>query len=261
MKLTLSFILILGFFFAKSQSITYLGNEGVFIEYKGSKILIDALFDEYNFKFDAPSNSTMTKIMKGTAPFNGIDMVLATHAHRDHFKGQLAVDFLKANQSARLVAPPQALDSMKKFPDSFNKISSHIYSFPWKKGWKSVNQGEIQIQTTYMLHAGKRNFKVQNQVYMITIGGKKILHLGDTQMERDNFDNLRLEYEEFDAVIVPFWYLTNVYGAELVRKFMKSKKVIGMHFPKNPNEQPITKVRQQFPKAVTFTKVGQKTTF
>lgn len=261
LKSTLILVFVILSFGGQSQSISYLGNEGVLIEYNGSKVLIDALFDEYNLKFDAPSENTMTKIMTQTKPYDGVDMVLVTHAHRDHFNGQIAADYIQANKSTRMIATPQAVDSMKIYLTDFDKVSDRITSFPWKKGWKTLSHGNITITSAYMLHAGKRNFKIQNQVFIVKIGDKQVIHLGDTQMEHNNFDNMRLEYEDFDAVVVPFWYLTNVYGAELVRKFMHTNKVVGIHFPSDANSQPLEKIKEQFPNAVNFTKVGMKTQF
>ncbi len=244
-----------------AQTITYLGNEGVLIQNGESKVLIDGLFDEYNLRFHAPDANLMTKIMTQTAPYNGVDLILVTHAHRDHFNAQIAVDYLMANKSALLVAPPQAIDSMQQYSDSFAKIKDRVNSFPWKKGWRQAAFGDITVRTTYMLHAGKSNKYIQNAIYIVNIGDKQVIHLGDTQMERDHFDNLRLEYEDFDAAIVPFWYLTSVYGASLVNKFMHSKEVIGVHFPVKGFESSISKVQENFPNAVLFNDIGQKVSF
>ena len=254
---TMLFLPLLG----QAQTITYLGNEGVLIQNGQTKVMVDALFDEYNLRFHAPSANLMTKIMTQTAPYDGVDLVLVTHAHRDHFNAQIAVDYLNSNKEALMIVPPQAIDSMKQYPESFAKVKDRVNSFPWKKGWRQATFGEISIKTTYMLHAGKSNKYTQNAIYIINIGGKQVIHLGDTQMERDHFDNLRLEYENFDAAIVPFWYLTSVYGAELVRKFMHSKEIIGVHFPKKGFESSISKVKENFSSAILFTDIGQKQTF
>lgn len=262
MQKTLFLSLALAFFSisARAQSATYIANSGVLIEYSATKILIDAIFDQYNLKLAAPSESTIQKIMNGNSPYDGVDLVLVTHSHRDHFNPELAVKYLNTHQDVRMIAPPQSLDSMK-FYSGFKKISSHVYSYPWKRAWKQLIQDNITVRSIYTRHGGRNNFQNQNQMFLITIGDKKILHVGDTQMEPDNYENLRLIYEDIDLAIVPFWYMSSVYGKELIDDYIKPKKVVAVHFPVTGAEESIQKIQDQFPNDKIFLNEGEKVSF
>jgi glyoxylase-like metal-dependent hydrolase (beta-lactamase superfamily II) len=59
------------------------------------KVLVDALFDKPNPEYRAPAPEVLEKIMKGATPFDGVDLVLVTHNHPDHFEARLAVRYLE----------------------------------------------------------------------------------------------------------------------------------------------------------------------
>ncbi|WP_109829417.1 MBL fold metallo-hydrolase [Reichenbachiella versicolor] len=246
---------------AHCQSVTYIASEGVLIENKGSKVLIDALFGQENLTFDAPTPEVTQKIINSQAPFNGVKLVLFTQAHNDNFDPLITSDYMMANKSAKMIATVQVVDSLKSQASISEEVAGRITTYPWKKGWRSTTVEGIGVKSAYLIHGGKRNYKVQNLIHLVQLGDKKVLHLGDTQMELDQFRNMRINYEDVDIAIVPFWYLTNHYGAELLKDYVGAKKYIGVHYPTQGSPESLKKIEALFPQATVFRSPGQKVTF
>ena len=261
LRITLLSVFVLLSVTSKGQAVTYIANVGVMVEIDEKKVLIDALFGQDNLKFDAPTPDQITEMVQGQAPYNKVDMVLFTHAHDDHFDPLITLDYLKANPTTKMIAPGQALDSMKAFGDVNDDISNRVLTYPWTKGWRVFTDGPITVKSAYAIHGGKINFKVQNLIHIVQVGKKKVLHLGDTQMELSQIQNLRLNYEDIDVAIVPFWYLSSLYGGELLRNYVNAKKYVGVHLPVDGVESSLAKINEKFPEAIIFNSKGQQVQF
>ncbi|PIB36115.1 hypothetical protein BFP72_12270 [Reichenbachiella sp. 5M10] len=238
-----------------------MGNEGVLIEYQGKKVIIDALFTDPTGKFHTPDYDLMDDIIAGKSPYEGVNTALVTHTHADHFDAPSYVNYLKNNKDARVIATPQAADSMRLKADGYDEVKDRVSTNVWTKGWKTDVVDDMTISSAYTRHAGKAYGKIQNQIFLVTIADKKILHVADTQMDVRYFDDLRLIYEEIDLAIVPFWFMTNLFGTEIIEKHIAAKKVVGMHLPTSGNDKTIEKINQQMPSAEVFSEPGQKINF
>ena len=97
-----------------SAEITYIANEGFLIEVGSRKILIDAIFDEPSISFaHVPDEGTLSLIQTSKAPFDGIDLLLVTHAHYDHFSAVPMLEHLEGNPSGVLIGPQQVFDMVR----------------------------------------------------------------------------------------------------------------------------------------------------
>jgi len=263
LKVSTLIIVILTGFVASiyAQTATYLGNEGILIEYQNSKILIDALFEDPSGRFENLDPESINKVINGKAPYDSIDLMLVTHSHADHFNPSYTVEMLTKNPETRLIASPQVLDSMRNVSDAIDTLNDRINIYPWVRGWKNVSIENIKVMSTYTRHGGKAHSKTQNQIFLITIGDKKILHIGDTQMDVSNFDKLKLIYEEIDVAFVPFWFMTSLYGSEIVHKHISAKQIVGVHMPVKKNEKTLSKIKAAFPDSKVFQVIGEKISF
>lgn len=261
LKLSLLVSLITLTLASKAQSITYIANAGVLIENKKQKVLIDAIFGQDNLKFDAPEPSTIQDITQGIYPFDSTNLLLITHVHQEHFDPLMVSDYLKNNKTSKLISSGQVLDSLKSFADISPETAARVTTYPWRKGWRQVQLNGITVKSAYTLHGGKKNAKIQNLMHLIEIGDKKVLHVGDTQMELDQFKNMRIIYEDVDVAIVPFWYLTNHYGAELLKDYVNAKQYIGVRYPTKGSPESLEKIKGLFPTATVFIEKGHTVSF
>lgn len=108
-----------------TPGVTYVANEGFLLEQGGRKVLVDALFDGAYGNL-APSPELLEQMTAGRAPFAGVDLLLVTHPHGDHFNPRLVAAHLRASPRTRLIAHTQTVDQLRKEP-GFEQIAAQIH--------------------------------------------------------------------------------------------------------------------------------------
>lgn len=92
---------------AQPLRVTYVGNAGVLVQMGKKKILIDGCFRGFAGAYLLPQ-AIQDKLAKAEAPFDGIDLILTTHAHGDHFDSELVRQHLQSNPKAVFASTRQA---------------------------------------------------------------------------------------------------------------------------------------------------------
>lgn len=223
--------------------VTYIANEGFLIESGGKKILIDALFSDNTIDFcDVPSEDTLRKILTAKPPFNGVNLLLFTHQHRDHFDADLALTYMKNNKKCNLIGPQQVVDQLSE-SEEYKKITKRVHSITPPFGHsKHTSINGIRLLVLRFQHSsyfvtdeqtGKkvdRHKNIQNLGYMINIGNYKILHTGDSFLQNiDEYKAYRLDKEKID---IAFFLITPPI-IEVVKNYIKPQNIIMMHLPKD----------------------------
>ncbi len=78
--------------------ITYVANEGFLLAGGGKKVLIDALFDGGIAGYPTIPDELRPSLEQARPPFDGVDLVLATHFHGDHFGPPNGVELADPDQ-------------------------------------------------------------------------------------------------------------------------------------------------------------------
>lgn len=185
---------------------TFVANMGVLISSGDSKVLIDGLFDYPNPRFyRVPAPGTLESIMKGEPPFDGVDLVLATHKDRDHFSGALTARYLEAHPEPILVAPADAVEAMQKTAPNWPAIASRVISLDLelRESVKKELAGIplIVIRTTHGTTPWPRN-----HMYLIEVNGWRVFHEGDASGRPDDYRGLGLESAPVDLAIVQYFW-------------------------------------------------------
>lgn len=244
-----------------AQKATYIANSGVLVEFGNSKIIIDALFENGKGRFVTPEDHHINNITAGSAPYNNVKVALFTHSHHDHFDGQLGVELLSVQKNMIMLTTPQVVDTMKSVAADFSSLQKQVIAYPTSGSWKYYDGGNIQIKSAYTRHSGKKHSRSQNLLFLASINGKKILHLGDADMNLDRFKQLKLNTENIDIAFVPFWYMTGLYGVEIINKYINAKKIVAVHVPHTVSDDTIKKMKSFVPGVVIFKDPGQTTSF
>lgn len=244
-----------------AQKATYIANSGVLVQVGNTKILIDAFFTDGKGRFMTPESSLLDAMVAERPPYNNLALALATHAHPDHFSPQQIGKLLFTNKKLNCLTTPQVVDSIEAVMDNFESIHDRTLTFPISRTWKTYNQESLGVKAAYARHAGKANAKIQDLIFLVNINGKKVLHLGDADMDPDRFDELNLNFEDIDIAFVPFWYMTSFYGAEILRQHIPAKKIVAVHIPENYSQASLDKIKKFVPDAVLFETAGQSVTF
>jgi len=188
--------------------LTYVANMGVLLSAGDSKVLIDGLFDKQNRIFRTPAPETIESIMKGEPPFEGLDLVLVTHNHSDHFDAALAVRYMEARPEPFLMAPSDAVEMMQKASHDWSRISSRVISVDLKVGeYVKRDVARIPLTIGRTLHDSYLKTPM-NLVYLIGINGWQVFHEGDT-WKPDQYMGFGLETVPVDLAVISYaWPLS-----------------------------------------------------
>ena len=206
--------------------VTYLANEGLLIESGGKKILVDALFRE-DIGFAPPPAETLAKLESGQALFDGVSLVLATHFHEDHFNAPSVAEHLRANKRATFVSVQNVVELLfAVLPEGAPERARVRSVTPEMNQRTRFAVDGIQVDAIRLKHGDW-----VNTAFLIHIGGKKILHLGDTGGLVANLDAVDLEKERIDVAFVPYAYFFTEEGVRVLREHIAAKELVAFHIP------------------------------
>jgi L-ascorbate metabolism protein UlaG (beta-lactamase superfamily) len=212
-------------------TLSYVANEGVMLAFGETKILIDALFDRPHPDYRAPSPEVLSDIMKGAAPFDGVDLLLVTHNHPDHFDAGLAERYLEAFPSCRMIAPADAAAALRKASAAWDKLESRVVSIDLKLGEKTTRtvQG-VPVTAFRTLHSGELETPM-NLMYLFELGGRRVFHEGDSAFHLDGFRGFGLGAEPVDLALVHYWFPLDPGAARFLQEVLKPDHIALVHRP------------------------------
>jgi len=212
-------------------TLTYVANSGVLVMSGDSKVLIDALFDRPNPDYRAPAPEVLDKIMKGAAPFDGVDLVLVTHDHPDHFDAGVAVRYLEALPGPVLMAPADAVAEMRKAAADWTKIEPRVVSLDLKVGGKEERKpARIPVTAFRTLHSGDKESPM-NLMYLFELNGRRIFHEGDSNGKPEVFKGFGLGAAPVDLALVHYWFPLEPNCAKFLQEVFRPDHVALTHLP------------------------------
>jgi L-ascorbate metabolism protein UlaG (beta-lactamase superfamily) len=250
-----------------AAKVTYIANEGFLIEVAKKKVLVDALFYDETINWcHAPGADTLKQMEGADGPFEGVDLILITHRHVDHFAPAVVLKHLAGNAEGIVVGPPQAISKLRaeqawagEYKDRVREVDLELF------GSTEMTIRGIHLQVHRIRHGaypitdektGKSRNKhedVENLAYLVEIGGVKFIHLGDAFLRenQDYFDGRRFAKRQIDLVFLEGWSDETL---EVMQKWMSPRKVIFMHMPPEPEkiERLSAYLTSKLPNAVVF---------
>ena len=234
-KSTLIFLLsffYIGIIFSQEKNqITYIANEGVFIEYNGKHVFIDALHDEHSNFYEHTRKPYRLIMNNASAPFERIDLFLVTHVLGDHFDADLTIEFFEKHKETILVAPQQVLDTI----GTLAHLAAQFYPLKGTDNGVMYAMDGITIQTFPLIYStSKENNWLENMAYILDFDGLKILHAGDAEFSPENLSRIKKAIGKgVDYAILPDWFFENKEGIAKVKRQIKAKKYIAAHVLKS----------------------------
>jgi L-ascorbate metabolism protein UlaG (beta-lactamase superfamily) len=237
---------------------TYVGNMGVLVDDGTHQILIDGLHLKYEDDYLYPPQELLDSLIYSKGHYK-IDMLLFTHVHKDHFNVKPAIAFLKHNSKAKLIAPQQIIDTLKKNV-LFGEVAQQTMSA--ENTEKHILAQDAFIRPVKLIHTWpKFHSWVTNYSYIISANGINTIHVGDSESSMEVYKNNIFANEQFDIAIVPMWFLGKKI-ASTTKKYIKAKKFIISHISpveKNGNEYEIIAKKNKI-NAVAFDVLRESTT-
>jgi L-ascorbate metabolism protein UlaG (beta-lactamase superfamily) len=235
-------------------TVTFIANAGFLLSAGERSILIDALFNTGFDRFPVPSSALMSQMTTGEAPFARIDAFLATHSHGDHVYGPYVADFLKRHPETRFLSSDvvcAAVTGAGADAASVRPLALEIGD----AADETVNR--ISIKTVRAKHRNDAGGEESNLMYLVTIGGRKVLHIGDAGVELNLplLQSLHLDQERIDVLFLPLFELSDA-ATQFVKDVVKPKYVVGMHVSATTPAglADLAKFRQIYPGGIVFEK-------
>lgn len=243
--------------------ITYLANEGFLLRSGPYEILIDAFVAEPYSGYAALSPEMLQKLMSAAPPFDGAKiMALTSHAHRDHFQPETAERFLLRSSTATFVSSPQVVGVLAKSSQDYQKIKDLVRAIPVKPGEIQAIPGpEVTIQFMNFQHGGEKNKKIQNYGHLITMGGLKVLHVGDPDPDEELFAPYDLAKRNIDVAFVPYWFFSSEEGVRIIDEQFHANYLIVCHIPLDEQADIVARLHKDNPHVLVFDKPGDKKVF
>lgn len=242
--------------------VTYIANEGFFIESQQKKIIIDGLFDKIDGDWcDSPSEEILRKIKSAEAPFDDIDLIAVTHYHRDHFNEEVVLQHLLNNKKGILLCPEQVYLVLKEEKE-FKRVKERVISItPPLYSDSTIKVSGINIRVLRLEHSHyekvnsetgavyNKHQNVENLGYVIEIVDTKLFHCGDTNPKNQKeYQTFQLQKEGIDIAFLERQFVS-VYGNECLNKieeFIKPEYIFLMHI-KPSNQEYFSDVFKDLP--------------
>ncbi len=227
------------------MKVTYVANTGFLIENGGKKILIDALFG--NFESDSyqiPSDSLVDLMERALPPFDDIDIIAVTHRHLDHFDVNITAEHLIHNHDGVLVCPTQVEDKLSTSA-SFDRFRSRVraVSLPVDSS-TTITVAGVEIRVMRTPHSPyfetdtltgepvDRHRDVEHLEYVFDICGQKVYHSGDAYMnDFPRYEALGFDEDTISLAFVGWWDVREMlsFRQTLVRDVIRPDRIILMH--------------------------------
>lgn len=242
--------------------ITYVANEGVLISSGSKQVLIDGLHREYKPAYAFLPDSERTMIETAAAPFDGIDLILVSHLHLDHFHPEAVGRHLEHNPRATLVTSQQVVDEVEKGFSDVEAIQARVIATTPPLGQRvRMKIAGIEFEILGLGHVNQRFDWIQNLGHIVHLGGRKLLHVGDAAASPQAFDAFDLQEEDIDVAFLPAWFLMDDEGAAFVREHINPKKIIAVHVDPGSASQTRETIDAHFSGADAFTQMLEKRHF
>jgi L-ascorbate metabolism protein UlaG (beta-lactamase superfamily) len=250
-------------------TVQYIANEGFLIEVGDAKVLIDALFDDRTIAYaHVPDEQTLARMTKAEPPFDDIDVILATHRHRDHFSIGPVFERLSNDPSVVFVGPPQAVEGLRIVASDLEDLLGRVREVDVELfASAKIEVSGISIRAIHFRHSPymvtdpetgqeyNRHEGIENLIYLIEMNGVRLLHVGDATLTHnlEFFTGEPFPGGPIDIVFLEFFDWSEETKAILDR-WIQPDHVVFMHLPRE--KEKIAAIEQNllatFPNAVVF---------
>ena len=236
-------------------SVTFLANEGVLLSGGGRKVLIDGLFLKYETGYPVPADSTQTALARAASPFDSVELVLVTHRHGDHFHPTPVAAHLRANPRAVLLTSAQVIDSLRRHQPAAGVPEARTVARTMAPGTRRrVVVNGLTVELLGLPHGGRRHRHVEHLGYVVELGGRRVLHVGDAELSEATLAPFRLDTARIDVALVPAWAVTNRETRRAIERWVRPRQVVAFHLGEGADSADVREVESAWPGAVAFTR-------
>ena len=217
---------------------TYLGNEGVLVTHGESKVLFDPIYRNGFDQYELVPAAMEAAIFAAEPPFDGIDAVLVSHHHGDHFSAEVMSRLLIERPELRLYAPAQAVAAMLPHLPDDNSLFARIVGLNMEYGDPAsvIAEGPLRIAVVRVPHSGWPDSMtdVQNLAFRVTLDEvATVAHFGDADTSDAHYEKNAEHWagEVIDMAFPPYWYFSSARGRVVLSERLRPRHSVGIHVP------------------------------
>ena len=183
--------------------ITYLANEGFLLEAGETVVLIDALFGDGLPEYPVVPQPTRADLEAARGRFAGVDLVLVSHAHADHFSAEAVARHLRANPAAVFLSTPEAVAAVSEELGESDRLDL-VAAAPAKGRTVRFERQGVTVGAL-ALHHGR--LPIENLGFVVSLGGVEVLHVGDTSADASDLRPYAQLLQAVDVWLLPDWLM------------------------------------------------------
>lgn len=211
--------------------IIYLANAGILLEYGQTKLLIDGIYDEHGHRFSNLSQGQWDALRQGTGDFAGIDYLLFTHDHGDHFSAKRVGEYLQAQHPKAVFLPEGDTPALRALAAQAKDAGIPCVQLERELCAKTAFRpaADIRIKALPTRHLDRIYWDVPHVCLLIELGGKRLLFTADVDFTQEDF--AALAGVRLDAVFVNPLLLCSKEGKALLGGALRAEKTFVYHIP------------------------------
>jgi len=244
---------------ARELRLVYLANEGFLLRAGGTSVVIDAFVTEPYAGYASVPPELFQEILDRRAPYEHVDLALASHAHRDHFQPEAAARFLAAHPETDFLSSVQVLGEMDASAAGEPGRPRAFLPEPGKT--LEVRTEPVRVELLRLPHAGgERNASVQNLGHRFELGGVRVLHVGDADPEAgvETLAGYDLARHPVDVALVPYWWLGDARSVARAYTLAGAARLVAVHVPPNEVASVQTRLAALDPRVLVFSEPGEE---
>jgi L-ascorbate metabolism protein UlaG (beta-lactamase superfamily) len=229
------------------MEITYIANDGFLIQASNKKILVDALFGNFEAEWCVvPSGEIIERMETSAPPFDQIDVILVSHSHVDHFNPEIVLRHLESNEAGILICPEQVRLELEK-DKRYEKFKARVKEITpeFETGAPSIDVKGMGIKVWRLKHSSyyieseetkkkyNKHQNVQNLGFTIELDHKKVFHGGDWAYDGRGRKINPLKEEQIDIAFLGIGAYLMLYGPQgrTIDESKRPENLLLMHIP------------------------------
>ncbi len=191
---------------APGVDVVFLANEGVYLTGGERGVLLDGCVRVPYLEYGAVPDEVWGKLLRGEAPFERLDLVLVSHAHRDHFQVEAARELLLARRETRWVVHREVATAIESGWTRWPEVTGQVTAVAPVDGERAAYRvAGLEVELLRLPHGPARSMP-ENLAHVVQIGGRTLIHVGDARASREDLARAGLQGRRFDVALLPFWY-------------------------------------------------------